>query len=54
MIGLLVWYIKYNTKKRKKMQEERLKQRVKEFTGQDFVKGYTTVRDLEKQYREKG
>ena len=53
-IGLIVWFIAYSTKRSKRLKEEALKRRVKELTGEDFVRGHTTVQDLERQYRKKG
>jgi hypothetical protein len=54
LIGAIVWMAVRDAKRRKKRQEEQLKRRVKEVTGQDFVKGFTTVKDLEEQYGKKG
>ena len=54
LIGLLILAAVRETRRRKREKEEELKRRVTELTGQDFVKGHTTVKDLEKMYGKKG
>jgi len=54
IVGGIFWFAAREAKRRKKEREEKLKERVKELTGEDFVKGYTTVKDLEKLYGKKG
>jgi hypothetical protein len=54
VIGIIVWIGKREIDRRKREREERLKRRVLELTGEDFVKGYTSVEDLERTYGKKG
>jgi hypothetical protein len=54
VIGIIVLIGKREIARRKRERQERLKRRVKELTGQDFVKGYTSVEDLERMYGKKG
>jgi len=54
LIGVIVWIGLHQLKRRKRQREEELKRRVHELTGQDFVKGYTSVEDLERRYGKKG
>jgi hypothetical protein len=54
VIGLVAWTIVREQKRRKREREETLKRRIREYTGQDFVKGHTSVKDLEDLYGKKG
>ncbi len=54
LIGILVWAGLRSAERRRREREERLKRRVEELTGQDFVKGFTSVADLERKYGKKG
>ena len=54
VIGVVALIVSREAKRRKQEKEERLKRRVTEMTGQDFVKGHTTVQDLEEKYGKKG
>lgn len=54
IIGFLVWLAANEAKRRKRRREEEIKRRVEELTGRDFVKGYTTVKDLERKFGKKG
>ena len=54
LIGVVAWMIIRERQRRKRQREENFKRRIQEFTGQDFVKGHTTVKDLEDLYGKKG
>ena len=54
LIGVVFWIFLHEAKRRKREREEKLKRRVQELTGEDFVKGYTSVNDLERMYGKKG
>jgi hypothetical protein len=54
IIGFLFWSGQRELARRKRKREEDLKRRVKELTGEDFVKGHTSVKDLERLYGKKG
>lgn len=54
MVGFLFWAFLFERKRRKRRKDEELKRRIKELTGEDYVKGHTTVKDLERMYGKKG
>ena len=54
VIGFILWAVLLEKRRRKRHREEDLKRQIKEITGDDWVKGHTTVKDLERRYGRKG
>jgi len=54
LIGVVIWFVVREKKRRKREREESLKRQIRELTGQDFVPGCTSVKDLEHLYGKKG
>ncbi len=54
IIGIVIWAGMREARRRKEQKEEALKRRIEELTGQDFVSGVTSVKDLERKYGKKG
>jgi len=54
ILGIIVWMGMRELQRRKQKREEELKRRIEELTGQNFVKGVTTVQDLERKFGKKG
>lgn len=54
LIGIVLLMIIRGIKRRKEEREEKLMRQIKDLTGQDYVKGHTTVKDLEERYGKKG
>ena len=54
IIGIIVWMGLRARERRKREHEETIKRQIAEFTGEDFIRGRTTVGDLERKYGKKG
>jgi len=54
IIGVIVWMGLRSRERRRREYEEKLKRQIVEFTGDDFIRGHTTVQDLERKFGKKG